>query len=81
MSFAMSPGYTKHNAQPPAARSWGQRRRVSRSQPTLSRGRSAPLLLAQALHKRAAPDLAAAADDNQRCHRGHRECCLARIVR
>ena len=53
MSFAMSPGYTNTTLSR-RARVWAKRRRVSRSQPTLSTGQSAPLLLAQALHKRAA---------------------------
>ncbi len=54
MYFAMSPGYPNTTLSRRRARSWGRRRRVSRSQPTLSRGQSASLLLAQALHKRAA---------------------------
>jgi hypothetical protein len=54
MSFAMNPGYTNTTLSRRRARSWGQRQHVSRSQPTLSRGQSAPLLLAQALHKCAA---------------------------
>ena len=53
MSFAMSPGYTNTTLSR-RARAWAKRRRVIRSQPTLSTGQSAPLLLAQALHKRAA---------------------------
>jgi hypothetical protein len=52
--FRNEPGYTNTTLSRRRARSWGQRQHVSRSQPTLSRGQSAPLLLAQALHKRAA---------------------------
>jgi hypothetical protein len=52
--FRNEPGYTNTTLSHRRARAWAKRRRVSRSQPTLSTGQSAPLLLAQALHKRAA---------------------------
>ena len=55
MTFAMSPGDTNETVGAERARSWGQRRPVRPSQVSLSRAQSARLLLAQALHNRAAP--------------------------
>ena len=73
MSFAMSPGYTKHNAQPPAGSLMGS---ASACEPmttyAVERSERSTAARAGIAQTRGGPDLAAAADDREQrvCRQG-----------